>query len=289
MSEKKEAVNSLPIKDIYPNPDQPRKFFSQERLKELAESILQNGLLEPIVVVERGSGFMIVAGERRWRASNMAGLNEVPVRIIQADARQVAELALLENLQREDLNQVEEALAYQGLMDMGLSMEEVAKKMGFKQTWRIRERLSLLNLDPRYRQSLVKGQITPSQGFELSRLPVDIQHILFEKIISGKADTYNKLRAMSNALLNPPPVQNEMFDIPREEEFVRVTTKYEKMLEKLCHFLRESFSEKDLKVLPRVVRGNVDNNLHRMDQAMSELKRIKKAMIQAKADMDLAV
>ena len=148
--------------------------------------------------------------------------------------------------------------------------------------------MSLLNLDPNYQKSLVNGQITPSQAFELSRLPVETQHFLFEKIVSGKADTYNKLRAMTNALLFPPPVQNEMFDVPKDEDFIRVTTKYEKMLERLCLFLRESFSEKDLKVLPRVVRGNVENSPHNLDQMLSELNKIKKAMIQAKAGMDLA-
>jgi hypothetical protein len=183
---------------------------------------------------------------------------------------------------------MEEALAYQGLMDMGLTMEEVARKMGFKQTWRIRERLSLLNLDPRYRQALVTGQITPSQAFELSRLPLEAQHVLFEKIISGKAETYNKLRALANALLFPPPVQNEMFSVKTDEDFIRVTTKYEKMLERLCLFLRDSFSDKDLQVLPRVVQGNVENSLHNLDHMLSELNKIKKAMIQVKASQDLA-
>ena len=95
---------------------------------------------------------MIIDGERRFRACRMGGLAEVPVRVIEADDSTVAELALLENLQREDLNLIEEARAYQNLMDLGLSMEEVARKMGFKQTWRVRYRLDLLRLHPIYQR-----------------------------------------------------------------------------------------------------------------------------------------
>jgi len=106
---------------IFPNPDQPRKEFSQRRLEELAQSIKESGLMEPIVVTRRGARYMIIAGERRFRACKLAGLTEVPVREIEADDQKVAELALLENLQREDLNLIEEAQAYQDLLNRGLT------------------------------------------------------------------------------------------------------------------------------------------------------------------------
>jgi ParB family chromosome partitioning protein len=101
----------MAIESIFPNPDQPRKEFSERKLEELAQSIRENGLLEPIVVTPRAGRFMIIAGERRFRACRLAGLAKAPVRVFEADDRAVAERALLENLQREDLNLIEEARA----------------------------------------------------------------------------------------------------------------------------------------------------------------------------------
>ena len=116
---------------------QPRKVFDEKALAELSQSIKECGLLEPIVATPRKGGYMIIAGERRYRACKRIGIKKVPVRVIRANSWKVAELSLLENLQRQDLNLIEEARAYQQLMDLGLSMEEVAKKMGMKQTWRL--------------------------------------------------------------------------------------------------------------------------------------------------------
>lgn len=126
------GVQTLKISEIEPKADQPRKYFDEEALNQLAESIKQHGLIQPIVVRESSGGFyQIVAGERRWRASKLAGLTEVPVIIIEADAMKAAELAIIENIQREDLNPYEEAQAYKSLMDnYGLTQEEVASKVG---------------------------------------------------------------------------------------------------------------------------------------------------------------
>jgi ParB family transcriptional regulator, chromosome partitioning protein len=122
---------------IYPNPTQPRKFFPKEALEELALSIQEQGLIEPLVVVPRGDRFMLVAGERRWRACQMIGLETVPVRVLSADDRQVAEMALVENLQRQDLTPLEEARAFKDMLDRGYTKEELAQKLGFKQVWRV--------------------------------------------------------------------------------------------------------------------------------------------------------
>ena len=122
----------LNINDIEPNRDQPRKDFDEQSISELADSIARHGLIQPIVVKPNANGrYSIIAGERRWRASRIAGLNEVPVIIKDADEQTLMELALIENLQREDLNAVEEALGYRSLIDgYGLTQEEVAKRMG---------------------------------------------------------------------------------------------------------------------------------------------------------------
>lgn len=122
----------LPLAKIEPRQGQPRTFFDEEKLEELAESIKEHGLIQPITVRSIGGGwYQIIAGERRWRASKLAGLKEVPVRIIEADDKATSELALVENLQREDLNPVEEAKGYKALMaEYGLTQEAVAERVG---------------------------------------------------------------------------------------------------------------------------------------------------------------
>lgn len=121
----------LPISKVEPRLEQPRNYFNEEALQELAESISQYGLIQPITVRKLDSGYyQIIAGERRWRASRLAGLAEVPVRVIEADDRRTAELALVENLQREDLNPIEEAKGYKTLIEVyGLTQEEAAKSV----------------------------------------------------------------------------------------------------------------------------------------------------------------
>ena len=113
----RESVFEVKINDVEPNAGQPRKVFDQERLQALAESIKEHGVVQPIIVKQEGSRYVIVAGERRWRASKLAGLKTIPVVVKDLSSRQVMEIALIENLQREDLNPIEEAEAYKKLMD----------------------------------------------------------------------------------------------------------------------------------------------------------------------------
>ena len=149
------------INDIEPNRGQPRKDFDETALSELADSIVQHGLIQPIVVKPTIDGtYSIIAGERRWRASRMAGLSEVPVIIKDADEQTLMELALIENLQREDLNAVEEALGYRSLIEgYGLTQDEVAKKMG-KSRSAVTNALRLLNLNEAELEALRRGTIS---------------------------------------------------------------------------------------------------------------------------------
>ncbi len=130
--EDNQEILTLPITKVEPRKEQPREYFDTAALEELSESIAQFGLIQPIVVRRLDTGYyQIIAGERRWRASRMAGLKEVPVRVIEADDRRTAELALVENLQREDLNPIEEAKGYKTLIEVyGLTQEEAAKSVG---------------------------------------------------------------------------------------------------------------------------------------------------------------
>ena len=155
------GVINVNLNDIEPNKGQPRKDFDEESLSELAESISAHGLIQPIVVKPNANGrYSIIAGERRWRACRIAGLYEVPVIIKDAEPQELMELALIENLQREDLNAVEEALGYRSLIDsFGLTQEEVSKRMGKSRT-AVTNALRLLNLNDRELQALRMGVIS---------------------------------------------------------------------------------------------------------------------------------
>ena len=152
---------TLNINDIEPNRDQPRKDFDDDAVAELADSIAQHGLIQPIVVTPLSSGrYSIVAGQRRWRACRMAGLMDVPVIIKDASQQELMEIALIENLQREDLNPVEEAFGYRSLIDaFGLTQEEVAVRMGKSRT-AVTNALRLLNLNEDELSALRVGAIT---------------------------------------------------------------------------------------------------------------------------------
>ena len=157
----KSPYQSLPIHKIEPNPTQPRQDFDEEELQSLADSIAEHGVVQPLTVRQLASGYyQIIAGERRWRAARMANLIEVPAVIIEADDRKAMELALIENLQRQDLNPVEEALGYQSLMaDYGLTQEEAAQRVG-KSRPAVANTLRLLNLCPEVLTMVRKGALS---------------------------------------------------------------------------------------------------------------------------------
>jgi ParB/RepB/Spo0J family partition protein len=185
---------------IYPNPSQPRKDFDLAKLEELAMSIRQYGVMEPIVVTPRADRYMIVGGERRYRASLLAGLAEMPVHIIEADDALVEEMALLENIQRQDLNDIEEARAFQSLLDRGMLKEELSVKLG-KQVRYIDMRVSLLNLSPEYQAMTLKGKLNHNEAYEMSRLVPEKQVIVLKQILAGNLKTFNKLRAFVDGLI----------------------------------------------------------------------------------------
>ena len=155
------AYRMLPIYKVEPNPGQPRQDFNEEELQALSDSISVHGVIQPLTVRELPSGYyQIIAGERRWRAARLANLTEVPVVVIEADDKKAMELALIENLQRQDLNPVEEALGYQSLIEeYGLTQEEAAKRVG-KSRPAVANALRLLGLCPEVLELLRSGQLT---------------------------------------------------------------------------------------------------------------------------------
>lgn len=173
------AVN-IRLSDIEPNKEQPRRDFSDEALNELADSISKHGLIQPIIVRPQANGsYRIIAGERRWRACRMAGLQEVPVVIKEVDDKTLMELALIENLQREDLNAVEEALGYRSLIDTyNLTQEQVAESVG-KSRSTVTNALRLLNLSVEELEALRQGVISPGHARTLLSVEGDLRDKMF--------------------------------------------------------------------------------------------------------------
>lgn len=149
-----------PVGELYPNHAQPRKHFDDEKLAELAQSIREKGILQPILAKKTDKGYVIIAGERRWRAAQIAGKKEVPVILKELSDNEILETALIENIQRQDLNPIEEAESYQRLiLDLGLTQEEVAKRVGKDRTT-IANALRLLKLSKEVREKIVTGELS---------------------------------------------------------------------------------------------------------------------------------
>ena len=158
-----DTFRNLKITEVEPNREQPRKRFDQEALEELAESIKEYGLIQPIVVTQKDGYYSIVAGERRWRASKIAGLKEIPAIIREDDERVNSEISLIENMQREDLNPVEKAMGIKTLIDnYGMTQEDISKKLG-KSRSTIANWVRVLNLEPRVLEMAKEGKI--SEGY----------------------------------------------------------------------------------------------------------------------------
>ena len=172
-------VSMLPITVLRPNPDQPRRHFDPESLRELADSIKAQGIIQPLLVrpMADNATYQIVAGERRWRAARLAGLAEVPVLILHVDDRTVMEMALIENLQRQDLNPIEEANGYRTLMDeYGLTQEETAQRVG-KSRPAVTNAMRLLSLPPALQTMLAEGTLSPGHARAILSLKTEAQQL----------------------------------------------------------------------------------------------------------------
>ena len=197
-----EAEVYVNITKIEPNREQPRKDFDEEALKELAESIKQYGVIEPLIVQDRGHYYEIIAGERRWRASRLAGLKQVPVIIKDYTEQEIVEISLIENIQREDLNPIEEALAYKRLIDeFNLKQDEMAKRVG-KNRSTVTNSLRLLKLNENVQQMLVNKEISPGHArailvIESKDQQYEVARKIFDESLSVR-DTEKLVKELNN-------------------------------------------------------------------------------------------
>ncbi len=197
-----DEIRKLKITQIVPNQEQPRKDFDEESIEELAESIREFGVIQPLLVQKKGRYYEIIAGERRWRAAKKAGIKEVPVIVGVYNEQEVKEISLIENIQREDLNAIEEAEAYKNLMDeFGLTQEQVAQKVGKKRST-VTNSLRLLKLAAPVRHLLLKGDITMGHArallaLEDPEMQVSASHQIIQKKLSVR-DTEKLVKTLLN-------------------------------------------------------------------------------------------
>lgn len=209
------AYRELPIYKVEPNPDQPRRDFDEEELQALADSISVHGVIQPLTVRELPSGYyQIIAGERRWRAARQAGLSEVPVVVIEADDKKAMELALIENLQRQDLNPVEEALGYQSLIDeYGLTQEETAARVG-KSRPAVANALRLLSLCYEVLELLKTGAITAGHARAILTLKSEKKQLEAAKKIMALSLSVRQAETLcKNMGKEPAPEKEVTFEV----------------------------------------------------------------------------
>lgn len=224
----KSAYQQLPIYKVEPNPNQPRQDFDEEELQALADSIAVHGIIQPLTVREMPNGYyQIIAGERRWRAARMANLSDVPAVIIEADDKKAMELALIENLQRQDLNPLEEALGYQTLMnEYGLTQEEAAGRVG-KSRPAVANALRLLGLCPEVQERVRKGELSAGHARAILQLKSEKkQQEAAQKIVALGLSVRQAELLCKNMSKEPVPQKKEVFAVDYVAECEKSLSKH---------------------------------------------------------------
>ena len=222
------AYRLLPIYKIEPNPDQPRHDFDEEELQALSESIAVHGVIQPLTVREMPNGYyQIIAGERRWRAARMANVSDVPVIVVEADDKKAMELALIENLQRQDLNPVEEALGYQSLIgEYGLTQEEAASRVG-KSRPAVANALRLLGLCPEVLELLKSGAISAGHARAVLTLKTEKQQLEAAKKIIALSLSVRQAETLCKNMGKPPaPKKEPVFEVNYVAECEKTLSKH---------------------------------------------------------------
>ncbi len=198
------GITEIELDRIVPNEFQPRKVFDDEKLKELAASIREQGVIQPVIVHRAGSGYELIAGERRWRASRLAGLKTIPALVKEATKRDLLEMALIENIQREDLNALEAAEAYKRLQDeFKLTQEDLARRVG-KERSTVTNFLRLLHLPKEVKQELAAGTLSMGHAKALLSLERSRDQIQAAALIVKKGLSVREAEALASRLKNPP-------------------------------------------------------------------------------------
>lgn len=213
------GIKVVPVTAVSPNPHQPRTIMDEQKLAELADSIKEHGLIQPLIVTQAQNGYTLIAGERRWRACQLAGLQEVPVVVKEATPQQMLELAIIENVQRADLNPLEEAYAYQQLIeDFGLTHEQIGQRMGKGRTT-ITNLIRLLGLPKNIQEAVANGRISGAHGRALLPLPNDtMQTNVMNDIIKFNLSVRQVEARVTNLMATKKPKSKPRPGLPAELE-----------------------------------------------------------------------
>lgn len=226
-----QGITEVKLTDVMPNPNQPRKNFDEEKLQTLSDSIKEHGLIQPIIVTRKDENYIIVAGERRWRAAKKAGIKKIPVLIRDYNELAVKEIALIENLQREDLNPIEEAMGYRSLMDdYNLTQEEISARLG-KSRSAIANSVRLLSLDKYTQDKLVSGEISEGHARCAISVPAGVVREFFiNRIIQDGLNVRQaELLAKDLAKTKEPKVEKQK-DVAYKIELERISKNLEQYL-----------------------------------------------------------
>ncbi len=224
------GVIEVKITEVMPNKNQPRKSFDEDKLEALSDSIKEHGIIQPIIVTQKGDLYTIVAGERRWRAAKKAGIKKIPVIIREYDDVTTAEIALIENLQREDLNPIEEAMGYRALMDeYNFTQEEISTKLG-KSRSAIANSVRLLTLDDYAREKLVAGEISEGHARCALSVPAGVVREFFINRIIEEGLNVRQAENLAKDLANPKQPKKERVESAYKIEMERISRSLEQFL-----------------------------------------------------------
>lgn len=270
------TLTKLPVSSIYPDPDQPRKVFSEDALQELASSIGANGLLQPISVRKNGEGYIIIAGERRWRATKILGLAEIDAVII--DKADFRALQLIENLNREDLNPVEVAKAYKLYLDEGHTTQELSDVVGIQKaqiTWQ----LKVLDTTDMVQALVAQGHIGIWVGVELAKLTVNGQNRALRVLNSERLSTSEAVAYIRKIWME----ENEVDMFPEaklSDDEIKARGKAKSAIEKACQALAElgQIEKEDPGILASSLASEIDVTQEKLTQLMNGIRTLKKSL-----------
>ena len=255
----------IPVDQIAPNPHQPRQEFDEIQLRELADSINEHGLIQPLIVTQVGLSYQLIAGERRWRASQLAGLETVPVIVKETTPQQMLELALVENIQRADLNPLEEARAYAQLMEeFGLTQEAVAERVSKSRT-AVANTVRLLNLNNETKAALASGTITEGHARALLSLKSDRDQLRALATIIEKSLTVRQTEALVKQMLSgdqpakpkrPPLTPHDKAMLEKFESRLGTRVELSRAEEETGKLTIHFYSEEELQAIFNAILGN---------------------------------
>lgn len=257
-------IVEISLEDIYPNATQPRTYFDEKALNDLAQSIKNLGVIQPITLRKDGSRFEIISGERRFRASKIAGLKSIPAYIRLVNDQELLEMALVENIQREDLDAIEVALTYQRLLDeIGMTQENLSQRVG-KERSTITNSIRLLRLSPDVQNAIRSGEISAGHGRAILSLDTEeLQQKLFEEIIKKQLNV-RQSELTANVLKNPKPATTRTK--------TQLSNEYKKAQKKLSDILDVKV---EIKTAANGKKGKIVLDFKNQDELESILSRFK--------------